>query len=160
MEGIDPSNFYQFGSLAAQLLTNIKETLPDHPFFQKKPYALGCCQGALETLTEGMAPLFSGNMEVIEQLPQQSVQFLLRLVRGEIIQLPTDFSPHPLRTSDFLAVQSVLTRELARLNIICNMCCGKNLPRKKEGRGGKRNTISSSNIFTRGMLDEAGETRL
>jgi hypothetical protein len=115
MEGIDPSNFYQFGSLAAQLLTNIKETLPDHPFFQKKPYALGCCQGALETLTEGMAPLFSGNMEVIEQLPQQSVQFLLRLVRGEIIQLPTDFSPHPLRTSDFLAVQSVLTRELGTI---------------------------------------------
>ena len=143
MEGIDPSNFYQFESLATQFLTSIQQTLPAHPFFQGKPYALDCCQGALETLTKGIVPLFDGNVEVIEQLPQQSIQFLLRLVRGEIIQLPTDFSPHPLRTSDFLAVQSVLTRELGTIEHHLQHVLRKKSTQKKgmKRRKRKRNSF-------------------
>ncbi|MFH1367357.1 MAG: hypothetical protein ABIH38_05275 [Patescibacteria group bacterium] len=85
MPDMDSPEFI-LGSLAAQLLGNIKQALPQ---YLSKPIAQGHCCDALDAL-------LTGRPEVILNLPQESQQFLLRLVRGEIISLSNHcpfFSP-------------------------------------------------------------------
>lgn len=97
---------FMLGDLAAQLLLNIKQVLPQHVL--SKPQAYQYCCHALEIL-------LTGKPEVILELPQESLQFLLRLVRGEIIDLSDHcpfFSPlfSPLVT---VPLQAQICHELA-----------------------------------------------
>ena len=83
------------GIPASLLLATVKRSLAGQWYYANRPKALSRRIGAINALIRRTRKLVAGEQEVLEDLPQASLQYLLRQVREEGERLES--SKHPFR---------------------------------------------------------------